>query len=264
MATLQQVCASGTDKLLEAKLLVATGHVPVVAAMDDYEDEPIPADLVARAAGSTAITTATAAGSKSKSGDRGRAGRLSAGIRQDAGGVRARRAIAPGAFDRRSRLGRRNHQADGREVAGAGLVCAAACATPAVWAQLEALLVRRPPEEVRVILTSTPGDRIPITTHKRNIIIERGGRARRTGQARDLAAGPGCAGLSGSASAPVPDRPFGGLRDRLASWQEYRSAGQKHRQILSDCFSMLIGPVDPSCVLPRSCKAETTCIATPR
>jgi hypothetical protein len=42
---------------------------------------------------------------------------------------------------------------------------------PAVWAQLDGLLVRRPPEEVRVILTSTPGDRIPMTTHKRNVVI---------------------------------------------------------------------------------------------
>ena len=29
--------------LLEAKLLIASGHVPVIAGMDDYEDEPIEA-----------------------------------------------------------------------------------------------------------------------------------------------------------------------------------------------------------------------------
>jgi hypothetical protein len=42
---------------------------------------------------------------------------------------------------------------------------------PAVWAQLEAMFVRRPPEEVRVILTSTPGDHIPVYTQKRNHVI---------------------------------------------------------------------------------------------
>ena len=42
---------------------------------------------------------------------------------------------------------------------------------PAVWTPLDALLERRPPEEVRVILTSTPGDRIPTTLSKRNVIV---------------------------------------------------------------------------------------------
>ncbi|WP_288949841.1 hypothetical protein [uncultured Paracoccus sp.] len=42
---------------------------------------------------------------------------------------------------------------------------------PAVWAQLEALVGRRPPQEIRIILTSTPGERIPEITQKRNHII---------------------------------------------------------------------------------------------
>ena len=42
-STLHQVSRRATDLLLEAKLLVANGYVPVVAAMDDYEDEPIQA-----------------------------------------------------------------------------------------------------------------------------------------------------------------------------------------------------------------------------
>ena len=44
-------------------------------------------------------------------------------------------------------------------------------ADPAIWTKLDALLERRPPEEVRVILTSTPGDRIPTTLSKRNVIV---------------------------------------------------------------------------------------------
>ena len=44
VATLRQVAPRAADKLLEARLLVATGRIPVVAAMDAYEDEPIPAE----------------------------------------------------------------------------------------------------------------------------------------------------------------------------------------------------------------------------
>ena len=44
VATLRQVAARVADMLLEARLLVATGHIPVVATMDGYEDEPIPAE----------------------------------------------------------------------------------------------------------------------------------------------------------------------------------------------------------------------------
>ncbi len=42
-STLHQVSRRATEMLLEAKLLVANGHVPVLAGMDDYEDEPFEA-----------------------------------------------------------------------------------------------------------------------------------------------------------------------------------------------------------------------------
>ncbi|WP_374292950.1 hypothetical protein [Paenirhodobacter enshiensis] len=42
---------------------------------------------------------------------------------------------------------------------------------PGVWAQLEALIGRKPPQEIRIILTSTPVERIPATAQKRNHII---------------------------------------------------------------------------------------------
>jgi hypothetical protein len=42
---------------------------------------------------------------------------------------------------------------------------------PAVWKKVGALLERRPPDEVRVILTSTPGDRFPIAGSKKDIVI---------------------------------------------------------------------------------------------
>lgn len=42
-SALRQVSPRATEILLEAKLLVAGGRVPIVAAMDDYEDEPVEA-----------------------------------------------------------------------------------------------------------------------------------------------------------------------------------------------------------------------------
>lgn len=42
---------------------------------------------------------------------------------------------------------------------------------PGVRAQLEALIGRKPPQEIRIILTSTPGECIPATAQKRNHII---------------------------------------------------------------------------------------------
>ena len=46
-ATLRQVAPRATDELLGAKLLMASGHIPVVTAMDAFEDEPIPAEWCA-------------------------------------------------------------------------------------------------------------------------------------------------------------------------------------------------------------------------
>ena len=57
-ATLRHVAPRATDQLLGAKLLVASGHIPVVTAMDAFEDEPIPAEWCAeREAGSSSNRT---------------------------------------------------------------------------------------------------------------------------------------------------------------------------------------------------------------
>ena len=42
---------------------------------------------------------------------------------------------------------------------------------PSVWTKVEELIERRPPEENRIILTSTQGDHIPTTSQRRNHII---------------------------------------------------------------------------------------------
>lgn len=46
-SVLRQGSPRATDQLLKAKLMVVSGHIPVVTAMDDYEYEPILAEWCA-------------------------------------------------------------------------------------------------------------------------------------------------------------------------------------------------------------------------
>ena len=170
VATLRQVASRAADKLLEARLLVATGRIPVVAAMDGYEDEPIPAEWCPE---------------RGQYGYRNSVGRW---ITVEAGEIAACVVDFPLAFAKmlvafeRAGPSRPSPLIDGFvwdvgtiRLAGAKspvpVWFARRLSDPAVWTRLDALLERRPPEEVRVILTSTPGDRIPITPNKRNVIV---------------------------------------------------------------------------------------------
>lgn len=170
VATLKQVAPRAADKLLDAKLLVATGRIPVVAAMDAYEDEPIPAEWCPE---------------RGQYGYRNSVGRW---ITVEAGEIAACVVDFPLAFAKmlvvfeRAGPSRPSPLIDGFvwdvgtiRLAGAKspvpVWFARRLSDPAVWTRLDALLERRPPEEVRVILTSTPGDRIPITPNKRNVIV---------------------------------------------------------------------------------------------
>lgn len=170
VATLRQVAPRAADKLLEARLLVATGRIPVVAAMDGHEDEPIPAEWCPE---------------RGQYGYRDSVGRW---ITVEAGEIAACTVDYPLAFARmlvafeRAGPSRPSPLIDGF-VWDVGTIrltgpkspvpvwFARRLADPAVWTKLDALLERRPPEEVRVILTSTPGDRIPTTLSKRNVIV---------------------------------------------------------------------------------------------
>ncbi len=170
VATLRQVAPRAADKLLEARLLVATGRIPVVAAMDGYEDEAIPAEWCPE---------------RGQYGYRDSVGRW---ITVEAGEIAACAVDYPlvlakmlVAFERAG-PSRPNPLIDGFfwdvgtiRLTGAKspvpVWFARRLADPAVWTRLDALLERRPPEEVRVILTSTPGDRIPTTVSKRNVIV---------------------------------------------------------------------------------------------
>lgn len=169
-STLHQVSRRATDMLLEAKLLVANGHVPVVAAMDDYEDEPIQA-IWSPEQKSFGYHDSTGRWIKVDNQE-------IAACKVDYGLALARMLVA---FERAGPPRPAPLIAD--LVWDVGTIKLSGTKAPvpvwfarrlgdfAVWAQLDGLLVRRPPEEIRVILTSTPGDRIPVNTQKRNHVI---------------------------------------------------------------------------------------------
>lgn len=170
VAALRQVAPRAADRLLEAGFLAPTGRIPVVAAMDDYEDEPIPAEWCAE---------------RRQYGYRDSVGRW---VHVEAEEIAACAVDYPLAFAKmlvafeRAGPPRPTPLMDGFlwDVGAIRLTgtkspvpvwFARRLSDPAVWMRHDALLERRPPEEVRVILTSTPGDRIPITPNKRNVIV---------------------------------------------------------------------------------------------
>ncbi|WP_137703154.1 hypothetical protein [Marimonas lutisalis] len=170
VSALDQVSRAATDALLKANLLVPSGHVPVVAGMDDYEDEPFEATWSAKLQSygyhdSTGrwitVTDQDIAACRIDYGlalakmlvafERAGPSRptpLIADLIFDAGTIKLAGAKAPVPFWFARRLN-----------------------DPGVWAQLEARIARKPPQEIRIILTSTPGERIPETSQKRNHII---------------------------------------------------------------------------------------------
>jgi len=169
-SVLRQVSPRATDQLLEAKLMVASGHIPVVTAMDDYEDEPIPAEWcadrrqygyinsigrwVAVDVEEIAALTVNYQSIFNKmlfDFDRIASERLISlidSVAWDIGTIQLKGAKSPVPVWFARRL-----------------------SDPAVWRKVGALLERRPPGEVRVILTSTPGDRLPAAASKKDIII---------------------------------------------------------------------------------------------
>lgn len=169
-ATLRQIAPRATDQLLAAKLLVASGIIPVVTAMDNFEDEPIPAewcperrqygylnsvgrwisvdaDEIAALAIDYQLLFAKMLVGFERAGP-SRPTPLIDGVAWDIGTIRLKGAKSPVPVWFTRRL-----------------------SDPAVLEKVGALFERRPPEEVRVILTSTPGDRILMTANKRNIVI---------------------------------------------------------------------------------------------
>lgn len=169
-STLHQVSRRATEMLLEAKLLVASGHVPVVAGMDDYEDEPIEATWSAELK-SFGYHDSTGRWVKVANQD-------IAACKVDYGLALAKMLVA---FERAGPSRPTSLVTDlvwevgTIKLAGAKAPVpvwfARRLGDPGGWAQLEALIGRKPPQEIRIILTSTPGERIPATAQKRNHII---------------------------------------------------------------------------------------------
>jgi len=169
-ATLRQVAPRATDELLGAKLLVASGHIPVVTAMDAFEDEPIPAEWCAErrqfgyhnSVGRWVVVDADELTALAVDYGLGLAKMLVAFERAgpsrpiplipdlvwDVGTIKLTGAKSPVPVWFARRL-----------------------ADPGVWSSLDPLFERRPPDEVRVVLTSTSGERIPITANRRNVVV---------------------------------------------------------------------------------------------
>ena len=235
VAALKQVAPRAADRLLEAGFLVATGRIPVVAAMDDYEDEPIPAEWCAE---------------RRQYGYRDSVGRW---IHVEGQEIAACAVDYPLAFAKMlvafERVGppRPTPLIEGLawdvgaiKLAGAKspvpVWFARRLADPSVWQNVETLLARRPPEQARIILTSTPGARVPVVTQKRNVVIS----------VSDVLRAPDKLAMSPQV---LGARMFPGQRQRRFPidhsddygivWfrdKEYRFRGAKHRQILSMLF----------------------------
>ncbi|PLL13974.1 hypothetical protein C0V75_00510 [Tabrizicola sp. TH137] len=169
-SALHQVSRGATDALLAAKLLVPSGHVPVVAGMDDYEDEPVEATWSAELK-SFGYHDSTGRWVKV-------AHQEIAACRVDYGLALAKMLVA---FERAGPSRPTPLVTDlvwevgTIKLAGAKAPVpvwfARRLGDPGDWTQLEALTARKPPQEIRIILTSTPGERIPETAQKRNHII---------------------------------------------------------------------------------------------
>lgn len=170
VSALHQVSRAATEALITAKLLVPSGHVPVVAGMDDYEDEPIEANWSAELK-SFGYHDSTGRWVKVANQD-------IAACKVDYGLAIAKMLVA---FERAGPSRPTTLNADliwdvgTIKLAGAKAPVpvwfARRLSDPRVWVQLEALIARKPPHEIRIILTSTVGGRIPETSQKRNHII---------------------------------------------------------------------------------------------
>ncbi len=170
VSALQQVSRAATDALFKANLLVPSGHVPVVAGMDDYEDEPF---------------EATWSAELKSFGYHDSIGRWIMVTDQDIAACRVDYGLALAkmlvAFERAGPSRPTTLIADliwdvgTIKLAGAKAPVpvwfARRLSDPGIWAQLEALITRKPPHEIRIILTSTAGGRIPESSQKRNHFI---------------------------------------------------------------------------------------------
>ena len=234
-SVLRQVSPRATDKLLKAKLMVASGHIPVVTAMDDYEDEPIPAEWCAerRQYGyHNSIGRWVAVNAEEIAAlivdyqllfakmlvdfERVAPARpisLIDSVAWDIGAIQLKGAKSPVPVWFARRL-----------------------SDPAVWKKVGALLERRPPDEVRVILTSTPGDRLPVAASKKDIVISVTDVAKAVGK---LAISPQAVGARVFPGEPQHRFPIDHSEDYGIVWLKGETItfrGDKQRLLLKQLF----------------------------
>ena len=169
-ATLTEYFLRAAETLLASGLLVTHGHVPVVAAMDDYEDEPMPAvwSPEHRAFGYHNSVGRWISIDESEI----------AAYRVDYARVLAAMLMP---FERQGPAKPTALVADHLWDVGAISVPGGKAAVPVwfgrrlgdpqVWAQVVSLAERRPATGMRVILTSTRGDRLPVGPDRRHVLV---------------------------------------------------------------------------------------------
>lgn len=169
-AVLRMMGSRAADRLIDVGLLFENGVIPVVAMMDDYEDDPVAAEWSPE---------------HRAYGYRDNTGRwVEAEHREIAAyEVDFPRAIA-GMLVQFDRTGSPplqtlidGHLVDLGVIRLAGTegpvpVWFARClGNPDVWQKVSDLMARRPPVGMRIILTSTRGERIPDSASKRDVIV---------------------------------------------------------------------------------------------
>lgn len=234
-ATLRQVAPRATDRLLGAKFLVASGHIPVVTAMDAFEDEPIPAEWCAESRrfgyhnsvgrwisvdadelAALSIDYQLIFAKMLVNFDRTAPARpdpLIDGVAWDIGTIRLKGAKSPVSVWFARRL-----------------------SDPAVWERVAALLDRRPPDQQRIMLTSTPGDRIPITANKATVVISMADVASAAGK---LAISPHAVGkrvFPGQAHRRLPIDHSDDYGVVYVHDEEFKFRGLHHRDFLAILF----------------------------
>lgn len=235
-SVLRQVSPRATDQLLEAKLMIASGRIPVVTAMDDYEDEPIPAEWCAE---------------RRQYGYNNSIGRW---VAVDVKEIVALAVDYPLLFAKM--LVDFERAAPARPISLIDSVAwdigtiqlkgakspvpvwfARRLSDPAVWKKVGALLERRPPDEVRVILTSTLGDRLPVAASKKDIIISVTDVAKAPGK---LAISPQAVGARVFPGEAQREFPIDHSEDCGIVWHRDEAlifGGDKQRQLLQLLFA---------------------------
>ena len=169
-STLHQISPRAAEMLLEAKLLIAHGHVPVIAGMDDYEDEPV---------------EATWSPDLKSFGYHDSVGRWIVLNDRDIAAYRVdyQRAFAAMLMQFERQGPSVPQPLIKEQLWDVGIIKIAGAKAPVpVWfarrlgdpsarSQMMGLIERRPAAEKRIILTSTRGDRIPPAPNARNVIV---------------------------------------------------------------------------------------------